>query len=45
VFNAQRYECPLGGYPALMRVFETCMQIDAFDQAQPMKQPEAAFIR
>jgi maleylacetoacetate isomerase/maleylpyruvate isomerase len=45
VFNAQRYECPLGGYPTLMRVFEACMALDAFDHAQPMKQPEAAFIR
>jgi len=45
VFNAQRYECPLGGYPTLMRVFSACMALDAFDHAQPMKQPEAAFIR
>lgn len=45
VFNAQRYECPLGAYPTLMRVFETCMTLPAFDAAQPMKQPEAAFIK
>jgi maleylpyruvate isomerase len=45
VFNAQRYECPLGGYPTLTRVFEACMKLDAFDKAQPMKQPEAAFIK
>jgi maleylpyruvate isomerase len=45
VFNAQRYECPLGGYPTLMRVFDTCMKLPAFDTAQPMKQPEAAFIK
>ena len=45
VFNAQRYECPLSGYPTLMRVFEACMKLDAFDKAQPMKQPEAAFIK
>jgi maleylacetoacetate isomerase len=45
VFNAQRYECPLGGYPTLMRVFDACMKLDAFDKAQPMKQPEAAFIK
>jgi maleylacetoacetate isomerase len=45
VFNAQRYECPLGGYPTLMRAFEACMKLDAFDKAQPMKQPEAAFIK
>jgi maleylacetoacetate isomerase len=45
VFNAQRYECPLGGYPTLTRVFDACMKLDAFDKAQPMKQPEAAFIK
>jgi len=45
VFNAQRYECPLGGYPTLMRVFDACMKLPAFDTAQPMKQPEAAFIK
>lgn len=44
VFNAQRYDCPLGGYPTLMRVFAECMKLDAFDRAQPSKQPEAATI-
>ena len=42
VFNAQRYKADLKPYPALMKVFEECMKIDAFDRAQPMKQPEAA---
>jgi maleylacetoacetate isomerase len=45
VFNAQRYECPLGGCPTIMRVFSACMALDAFDKAQPSKQPEAAFIK
>lgn len=40
VFNAQRYECDLTAYPTLMRVFEACMALDAFDAAQPSKQPD-----
>ena len=41
VFNAQRYECDLAPYPALMRVFDACMQLEAFDRAQPGRQPDA----
>ena len=40
VFNAQRYECDLARYPTIMRIFETCMKLDAFDSAQPLKQPD-----
>ncbi len=45
VFNAQRYECPLDPYPRLMGVFDACMKLDAFADAQPARQPEAAFIK
>jgi len=41
VFNAQRYKCGMTPYPAIMRVFAECMKLDAFDRAQPMKQPDA----
>ncbi|MBS0335783.1 MAG: maleylacetoacetate isomerase [Proteobacteria bacterium] len=41
IFNAKRYECDLAPYPVTMRVFEACMKLDAFDRAQPMKQPDA----
>jgi len=41
VFNAQRYKCDTAPYPAVMRVFAECMKIDAFDRAQPSKQPDA----
>ncbi len=41
VFNARRFECPLDAYPTLMRVFDECIKIDAFDAAQPSKQPDA----
>ena len=40
VFNAQRYECDLSFYPRLMGIFAECMKLDAFDLAQPSKQPE-----
>ena len=41
IFNAQRFECDLKPYPTVMRVFDACMQLDAFDRAQPRKQPDA----
>ena len=41
IFNAKRYSCELGPYPITMRVFESCMKLDAFDRAQPAKQPDA----
>lgn len=41
IFNAKRYQCELGPYPAVMRVFDACMQLDAFVRAQPDKQPDA----
>ena len=41
VFNAKRYDCDLGPYPTLMRIFDACMQLEAFDRAQPAKQPDA----
>jgi len=41
VFNAQRYQCDLAPYPTVMRVFDACVQRDAFNRAQPGKQPDA----
>ena len=41
VFNAQRYKCDTSAYPATMRIFAECMTLDAFDRAQPAKQPDA----
>ncbi len=40
VFNAQRYQCDLERYPLLMSIFKNCMQLDAFDKAQPSKQSD-----
>jgi maleylacetoacetate isomerase len=41
IFNAKRYQSDLAPYPNTMRVFEACMQLEAFDRAQPSKQPDA----
>jgi maleylacetoacetate isomerase len=41
IFNAKRYNSDLSPYPTTMRVFEQCMKLDAFDRAQPSKQPDA----
>ena len=41
IFNAQRYECRVDHVPTLMRIFGNCMQLPAFIDAQPSKQPDA----
>ena len=41
IFNAQRYKCDLAPYPVTMRIFDACMKVEAFDRAQPSKQPDA----
>jgi maleylacetoacetate isomerase/maleylpyruvate isomerase len=41
IFNAKRYHCDLAPYPNTVRVFEQCMKLEAFDRAQPAKQPDA----
>ena len=42
VFNAQRFDCDLSHYPTIGRIYDSCMNVDAFDKAQPSNQPEAA---
>jgi maleylpyruvate isomerase len=41
VFNAKRYECELSPYPKVMRIFDECMQLEAFAATQPSRQPDA----
>jgi maleylacetoacetate isomerase len=41
IFNAKRYNSDLAPYPTTTRVFENCMKLEAFDRAQPSKQPDA----
>lgn len=42
IFNAQRLDCRLDHVPAVMRVFEHCMALDAFRAAQPSACPDAS---
>lgn len=41
VFNAKRFECDLTPYPTIMRIFETCEALPAFQAAHPANQPDA----
>ena len=41
IFNAKRFNSDLAPYPTTMRVFDECMKLEAFDRAQPSKQPDA----
>jgi maleylacetoacetate isomerase/maleylpyruvate isomerase len=41
IFNAQRFECRLEHVPTVMRVYEACMQLDAFTKTQPSACPDA----
>ena len=42
VFNAQRYPSfDMTPYPAIRRIFEHCMTLDAFERARPERQPDA----
>ena len=41
IFNAKRYNCELASYPTTMRVFDACMKLEAFERAQPARQPDA----
>src|SRR5262249_50047557 len=41
VTPAKTFDCSLDPYPRVMRVYETCMDIPAFADAHPTKQPDA----
>jgi maleylpyruvate isomerase len=41
VFNAHRYQSlDLTPYPTIVRIYETCLNIDAFAAAHPDRQPD-----
>ena len=42
IFNAQRMDCNLDAVPTVMRIFDNCMQLAAFVDAQPSAQPDAS---
>jgi len=41
IFNAQRYNWALDKVPTVKRIFEACMQLDAFTSTQPSACPDA----
>jgi maleylpyruvate isomerase len=41
IFNAQRFECRLDHVPMIMGIFARCMELPAFSDAQPSRQPDA----
>ena len=40
IFNAQRFKVDLSGFPLTMAVFQACMALPAFQQAQPSACPD-----
>jgi maleylacetoacetate isomerase/maleylpyruvate isomerase len=42
IFNARRFDTRVERYPAVMRIFDACMALDAFRKAEPSAQAEAA---
>jgi maleylacetoacetate isomerase len=42
VFNAQRFDCSTAHVPNVMRVFEACMKLDAFELTRPERCPDAS---
>jgi len=42
IFNARRFDCRLDHVPNVMRVFDACMKLDAFEKTRPEACPDAA---
>jgi len=41
IFNARRFDCNLDHVPTVMRVFDACMALPAFENARPEACPDA----
>ncbi len=41
IFNAHRLNCKLDHVPQVMRVFDACMKLDAFEASRPERCPDA----
>jgi maleylacetoacetate isomerase/maleylpyruvate isomerase len=41
IFNARRFECRLDHVPQVLRVFEACMALDAFERTGPEHCPDS----
>jgi maleylacetoacetate isomerase len=42
IFNARRFDCRLDHLPQVMRVFDACMALEAFERTRPEACPDAA---
>jgi maleylpyruvate isomerase len=40
IFNGKRFDCDFSGLPRTMAAFDACMQLDAFQKAQPSSCPD-----
>jgi maleylacetoacetate isomerase len=40
VVNAERYRLDMAPYPTIARIFDNCMQLEAFAAAHPARQPD-----
>jgi maleylacetoacetate isomerase len=41
IYNARRWGVDMSEYPALQRIEANCLRLDAFERAQPERQPDA----
>jgi len=42
VTNAQRFSCALDPFPMIMAIYDRAMQLPAFADAHPSRQPDAS---
>ena len=42
VYNARRYSCELDLFPTILRIDASCQKLEAFAEAKPERQPDAA---
>jgi maleylacetoacetate isomerase len=40
VFNARRYDLDMAAFPTIRRIFDSCMELEAFQKAAPEAQPD-----
>ena len=41
VFGARFFSCDVASVPTVMRIFDACMKLEAFERSHPLKQPGA----
>lgn len=45
IFNAKRLDCDLSPYPTIRRILDACLEVPAFAEAVPLRQPDAEVPR